>query len=141
MQRQYGDEFTENISDHAAEFAESFCVKMKDEFSAQIRAVGEILDEENPNFNDWCTNLIDSEVEMFAPRINQMASITMFWETQELCSTIELAYNELKTEYDENEAKMREELIIPVNGNQKDLLKQNLIKVMNILPFEVFIEK
>ena len=32
-------------------------------------------------------------------------------------------------------------MIIPIDGNQRDILKQNLIKLMNILPFELFIEK
>ena len=36
---------------------------------------------------------------------------------------------------------MKEELIIPIDNNHKDVLKQNLIKLISVLPFELFIEK
>ena len=115
---------------------------MQDDFTAQIKGIEDLLAEETPDFTSWCTDFIDSDaINMFSPKIHQMASVTSFWETDELCETLNMAYTELKKDFDENERKMREELIIPVNGNQKDILKQNLIKLLNIMPFEVFIEK
>jgi len=118
-----------------------FCKQMKDEFSSQLSGIDELLTTEAPDFQTWCPTFINSDISMFAPKINQMASITAFWETEELCSTLEMAYKELKKDYDENQKKMKEEMIIPIDGNQKDILKQNIVKLMNILPFELFIEK
>ena len=99
-------------------------MKMQDDFTAQIKGIEDLLAEETPDFTTWCTDFIDSEaINMFSPKIHQMASVTSFWEIDELCETLNMAYTELKKDFDENERKMREELIIPVNGNQKDILK------------------
>ena len=141
LQRQYQEDFTEVIQDYDTEFQESFCKQMKDEFSSQLTGIEELLTAEVPDFQTWCSNLISSDIAMFSPKINKMASITGFWGVEELCGTLEMAYNELKKEYDENQQKIKNEMIIPIDGNQKDILKQNLFKLMNILPFELFIEK
>ena len=103
LQQQFKEDFTEVIQDYDTEFQESFCKQMKDEFSSQLSGIEELLTAEVPDFQTWCPSFISSDISMFSPKINQMASITAFWEIEELCGTLEMAYNELKKDYDENQ--------------------------------------
>ena len=70
-----------------------------------------------------------------------MSSETLYYDNEELCSTLELAYKELKKEYDEEKEKAKSDKFIKADGNKKDMFRTNFIKLLNVLPFELFIEK
>ena len=75
---------------------------MKENFTAQIKGVDTFLAEENPKFSEWCSTLFNDQTDLFSPQINSMSSETLYYDTDELCATLELAYGELKKEFDED---------------------------------------
>lgn len=114
---------------------------MKENFASQIKGIDTFLAEEKPKFNDWCISLFDNQLNLFSPQINTMSSETKYYDTEELCGTLELAYNELKKQHDDEQSKIKTNKFIKVDGNQKDMFRINFIKLLNVLPFELFIEK
>ena len=70
-----------------------------------------------------------------------MASQTQFWESEELCSTLELAYNTLKQEAEAEKQKQGSDSAFLVNQEMNDSFRLNFIKLLNILPFEMYIAK
>lgn len=141
LRRQYPVEFSETIENYTGVFAEAYCKDMRADFSAQITGVDDFMEQSDPNFSEWCSSLFNNDLNMFSPQTNAMNSETLYYETEELCDTLELAYNEISENYADAEAEQVDETIIRVDGNQRDLLRVNFIKLLNVLPFELFIEK
>ena len=50
LQRQYADEFKEEISDYTILFADAYCNEMKANFASQMKGVDTFLAEESPQF-------------------------------------------------------------------------------------------
>ena len=70
-----------------------------------------------------------------------MNSETLFYETSELCNTFDMAYKELKKEFDEEIENKTNHGFIEVDKKETESFRINLIKLLNVLPFELFIEK
>jgi len=137
------EEFNETISDYTGLFAEAFCKPMKDDFASQIKAVDAFLADDDADFKKWCTTALSEQFNLFSPQINSLNSETFFFENDELCDIFGMAYKELKEEYDDdtNKKDLEADDLIKVDGLQKDTLRTNFIKLMNVVPFELFMEK
>ena len=70
-----------------------------------------------------------------------MNSETLFYDTEELCNTFTVAYKELKKEFDEEVESRTSRGFIEVDKKETESFRVNLIKLLNVLPFELFIEK
>ena len=101
LKKQATEEIKEQIEDYAPLFGETFCKDLNESFKTQIEEVDNLLKQQNPDFKAWCTDLFNEKVTLFSPQINTMNSETLFYETTELCNTFDVAYKDLKKEFDE----------------------------------------
>ena len=141
LKKQAVGDIQEQIEDYAPLFGETYCKDLQEGFNTQISEVDTFLGQEGMDFKAWCKGLFDEKLTLFSPQINTMNSETLFYDTEELCNTLTVAYRELKKEFEEGVENRTSHGFIEVDKKESESFRVNLIKLLNVLPFELFIEK